>query len=245
MNLMTSFIVSLFIPTGSLAAYLIRQAITFIASAFIGVFQVGVTLYFLKLACGQPMALQDIIYGFKSNPEKSLVLSLIMTAIAYVFQLSSDIPLEMYLNTADVKYLFTGFPIMLVVMVVYVYVSLLVSQVYYLLLDFPNYSVKELFSKSLQLMKGNMWRLFHYTFYKSFICCFWTFCVNCCHAVIMTRPHKRPNSRCRRIWGKEHPFPSQSALRSGIPENRDKPETYRTGRSSPPCSVRKPRRFPR
>jgi uncharacterized membrane protein len=87
-----------------------------------------------------------------------------MTAIAYVFQLSSDIPLEMYLNTADVKYLFTGFPIMLVVMVVYVYVSLLVSQVYYLLLDFPNYSVKVLFSKSLQLMKGNMWRLFHLEF---------------------------------------------------------------------------------
>ncbi len=163
-SLMTSFIVSLFIPTGSLAAYLIRQAITFIASAFIGVFQIGVTLYFLKLACGQPVTLQDIAYGFKNNPEKSLVLSLIMTAISYVFQLSSDIPLEMYLNTMDIKYLFTGFPIMLVVMVVYVYVSLLVSQVYYLLLDFPNYSVKELFSKSLQLMKGNMWRLFHLEF---------------------------------------------------------------------------------
>ena len=160
-SLMTSFIVSLFIPTGSLAAYLIRLAITFIASAFIGVFQIGVTLYFLKLACGQPVTLQDIAYGFKNNPEKSLVLSLIMTAISYVFQLSSDIPLEMYLNTMDIGYLFTGFPIMLVVMVVYVYVSLLVSQVYYLLLDFPNYSVKELFSKSLQLMKGNMWRLFH------------------------------------------------------------------------------------
>lgn len=163
-SLMTSFIVSLFIPTGSLAAYLIRLAITFIASAFIGVFQIGVTLYFLKLACGQPVTLQDIAYGFKNNPEKSLVLSLIMTAISYVFQLSSDIPLEMYLNTMDIGYLFTGFPIMLVVMVVYIYVSLLVSQVYYLLLDFPNYSVKELFSKSLQLMKGNMWRLFHLEF---------------------------------------------------------------------------------
>ena len=163
-SLAASFVISIFVPTGSILAYIVRLAVTFIASTFIGVFQIGVTLYFLKLACGQPVALQDVAYGFKNNPEKSLVISLVMTAISYVFQLSSDIPLEMYLNTMDIKYLFAGLPVMLVVMVIYVYVSLLVSQVYYLLLDFPNYSAKELFGKSLQLMKGNMWRLFHLEF---------------------------------------------------------------------------------
>ena len=92
-SLAASFLITLFVPTGSIAAYIIRLAVTYLASVFIGVFQIGVTLYFLKLACGQPVALTDVAYGFKNNLEKSLVVSLIMTAISYVFQLSSDIPL--------------------------------------------------------------------------------------------------------------------------------------------------------
>lgn len=176
-SLAAGFILSAFLPSGSLAAYIIRLAATFIVSVFVQVFQIGVVLYFLKIACGQTPSLADLTYGFKNNLEKHLLLTLIMTAISYVYQLCSDIPMEMYLNTFDPNYLFNALPVMLIATVVYVYVSLLVSQVYYLLLDFPNYSVKELFGKSLELMKGNKWRLFHLEFsflpliFLSFLTC--------------------------------------------------------------------------
>lgn len=163
-SLGAGFFLSMFLPSGSVAAYLIRHAVTFLGSVFVHMFQIGVVLYFLKIACGQPVSLQDMTYGFKGNLEKNLLVTLIMTAISYVFELSSDIPMEMYLSTSDITYIYKALPITLVCMAIYVYVSLLISQVYFLLLDFPNYTVKELFQKSLQLMKGNKWRLFHLEF---------------------------------------------------------------------------------
>lgn len=164
-SLGASTVLAMFVPAASsLATYIIRLAVTFIVSTFIQVLQVGVVLYFLKIACGQIPTLQDLFYGFKNNLEKHLIVSLIMTGISLVYQLSSEIPLEMYLSTLDIKYLLTGLPIMLVVMVIYIYVSLLFGQVYYLLLDFPDYTVKQVFSRSMQIMKGNMWRLLHLEF---------------------------------------------------------------------------------
>lgn len=164
-SLGASALLAMLVPTaGSIATYIIRLAITFIVSTFIQVLQVGVVLYFLKIACGQIPTLQDLFYGFKNNLEKHLIVSLIMTAISLVYQLSSEIPMQLYLSTMDISYLFIGLPVMLIVMVLYVYVSLLFGQVYYLLLDFPNHSVKQVFSKSMELMKGNMWRLFHLEF---------------------------------------------------------------------------------
>ncbi len=164
-SFVASGILSMLLPSsGSIVSYIIRLAATFIVSTFIQVLQIGVVLYFLKIACGQAPSLQDLFYGFKHNLEKHLIISLIMTVISFVYQLSSEIPLEMYLSTLDITYLLVGLPIMLVFMVAYIYLSLLFAQVYYLLLDFPNYTVKQLFAKSIQLMKGNMWRLFHLEF---------------------------------------------------------------------------------
>lgn len=163
-TMVASGFLSMFLPSGSVVAYIVRLAITFIASAFVQVFQIGVVLYFLKIACGQLPSLQDLLYGFKNNIEKHLLISLVMTGLSFIYQLSSEIPLEMYLNTMDIKYLYGGLLVMLITMVIYIYVSLLLSQVYFLLLDFPNYSVKQIFSKSIELMKGNMWRLFHLEF---------------------------------------------------------------------------------
>lgn len=163
-SLVASGILSMFLPSGSVVAYIVRLAITFIANVFIQVFQIGVVLYFLKIACGQTPSLQDLLYGFKTNIEKHLLISLVMTGSAFVYQQASDIPLQMYLSTMDITYLLIGLPIMLVVMVVYIFVSLLLAQVYYLVLDFPNYSAKQIFKKSMELMKGNMWRLFHLEF---------------------------------------------------------------------------------
>ena len=164
-SLAASGILSLFIPTpNSLVTYIIRLAAVFIVSTFVQVLQIGMVLYFIKIACGQTPSLQDLFYGFKNNPEKHLILSLIMTGISFVYQLAGEIPLELYMSTLDIRYVYIGLPVLLVIMVIYIYISLLFSQVYYLLLDFPGYSVKQLFQRSIQLMKGNMLRMLHLEF---------------------------------------------------------------------------------
>ena len=45
--------------------------------------------------------------------------------------------------------------------ILYVYIILLYSQAYYIMLDFPGYSTRQIMSTSRRIMKGNKGRLFY------------------------------------------------------------------------------------
>ncbi|MBD5460336.1 MAG: hypothetical protein HDR26_05250, partial [Lachnospiraceae bacterium] len=81
-GLIGSMAVGWLIPGSTVTAYLIRLGMSYILSVFLGVFSVGTALFCLHIACGGPYGIEDLIYGFRNQFEKSLLLSMVITAFS-------------------------------------------------------------------------------------------------------------------------------------------------------------------
>ena len=147
----------------SLAEYLILTGCTTLISIFTGVFQTGIILFYLNSACNRPATIANLFYGFKYLFKKSLGISATLVLLNTIFLLPYDICL--FLLRAGKGYDSVTMAILCIVfmivgMCIYIPLALGLSQSYYLLLDFPQYSATELMKLSLRIMKGHKWELF-------------------------------------------------------------------------------------
>lgn len=160
-GLVGSMAVGWLIPGNTITTYLIRVGMSYILSVFLGVFSVGTALFCLHIACDRPYGIGDLVYGFKNQFEKCLLISMVTTAFATVYQTVIQLPLNLFYSTYRPVYLLLALPVTLGAVVVFAYVSLLFSQVNYLLLDFPSYSAGEILRGSIRIMKGHKGRLLY------------------------------------------------------------------------------------
>lgn len=147
----------------SLAEFLILTACTTLVSIFAGVFQTGITLFYLNFACNRPAMIANLFYGFKYLFKKSLGISAALILLNMVCTLPYDV-CYFLLRTGkgynSVTMAVLCIVLMAVGMCIYIPLALGLSQSYYLLLDFPQYSATELMKLSLRIMKGHKWELF-------------------------------------------------------------------------------------
>jgi len=139
---------------------LLQYLLTLLCSIFTGIFNTGISLYFLNLASGRNATLGNLYYGFQYLYKKSLALSTVTVLISSVCLLPYDIFYFLYSNKIPGNWDICMIIAMVAGMAVYVPISLSLSQVFFLLLDFPTRSPKELLSLSIRLMKGRKWKLF-------------------------------------------------------------------------------------
>lgn len=147
----------------SLAEYLLLTGCTTLISIFTGVFQTGITLFFLNSACNRPTAVANLFYGYKYLFKKSLGISAVMVLLNTACTLPYDICYFLLrsgngYNTVTMAALCLVF--IIIGMCIYIPLALGLSQSYYLLLDFPQYSITELMKLSFRIMKGHKWELF-------------------------------------------------------------------------------------
>ncbi len=125
-------------------------------SVVLGVFNVGVTLYFLNIACKEPYQSSNLTYGFQANPRKALLLSLVVSLVSTLCLL----PFQIMAVQLQYGQKISWSALMLAYLLgtlVYLVLSAGISQVYFLLLDFPDMSVSEILRKCWQIMKGAKW----------------------------------------------------------------------------------------
>ena len=181
------YLITSVIPTGGFVWTILYFAASLFASIIAGVLQIGLNYMFLKMACGQPFSSGDIYYGFRNNPDKSVRVSTIQAAVSIVPMLPYQIFMAMYLNTHNMTwYVCTLFSLALG-LVIYVPLSLALSQSYYLLLDFPEYSTKQILQTSIKLMKRNMGRLFYIQ--ASFLPLMILGCLSCMVGLLWVMPY--------------------------------------------------------
>lgn len=141
-------------------------------------FQVGMFTFLLKLCCGQKDQAQfnDLFYVFRTqNGEagKSILLyllqalyilpaSIIYALLVMVFLFAESeaiVDLDM-LATASLSIgsiIFTS--LALIVFFIYVLnIAITYSMVFFILLDYPNLKVQEIWKRSCKILKGNRWR---------------------------------------------------------------------------------------
>lgn len=177
--------ISTLVGSGSLAAVLINSVFTFLFQLFVGFFIAGEAYVYLKVACNQTPFVGDLFHCFKSDSQKVVQIQGVLAAISVISSLPASIAgyfmsksflgiLPGIISGSAAKdassgaYTPSGAPLFLIWAVCYllgtvidVFAKLLFSQAYYLMLDFPEYSVSRILKTSIQLMRGSKGRLFY------------------------------------------------------------------------------------
>ena len=152
----------LFVDTTTLIGIIIYYGVSFIISLLSGLFVFGEAYIYLKLACNRQVTIGDLFYGFSNGSDKVLKVQAVLALISMILGLPNI--LVSYNQNALLEnpyFLLISVIVILLFSTADVVISLIFSQCFYLMLDFPQYSVKEVLKGSFRVMKGSKGRLFY------------------------------------------------------------------------------------
>ncbi len=155
-----TYALSYYVPGNGLAGYLIYTIAFCLVEALLGCFQTGLALFFLNMACGQPYKIENIFYGMQNAPKASFLISLAYAVLSLLTTLPYQIFARLMMATDNDSYLIWMLVTAGIGLIIYVPLSLALSQSYYLLLDFPDYTGLDALRASCKIMKGHKGRLF-------------------------------------------------------------------------------------
>ena len=160
---MVSIIISVAVGNQDMntGANLLNWIGTFLGSIIIGLLNTGNALFCLNIACGRTYAVSNLFYGIQYLFKQSLGLSAVMATINTICLLPYDICYYRYLTDNSTQNAIIMVIALLLGYTVLLPISLGLSQAYFLLLDFPQYSTKTLLTTSIHLMKGRKKKLFY------------------------------------------------------------------------------------
>lgn len=175
-----SLAISYLIGTDTVVNVLLFSAASFLLQLFNGFFLAGEAYLYLKTACGQHPVVNDVFHCFQGDTAKILKLQAVFGGIPLLCSLPVLLmglalqPAKMFNSEIlNSEMLLTGNfsfdPTILLIYVIIsilsniitIYVNLMLSQIFYLMLDFPEYTASQLLKMSIRLMKGNKGRLFY------------------------------------------------------------------------------------
>lgn len=145
----------------SLSGMILYGILSVLVSLVINIFYVGNSRIILQICCQRSIKVSDIIYGFSHQLDKIIQISMRLLAISLIPSFFGAIPLAIGIVGKNIWIILLGFVIILAVLIVVCYMLLRYSLVYFILLDFPQYTVSQIFHMSQLLMKGNMARLLY------------------------------------------------------------------------------------
>lgn len=136
------------------------DAILLGTSIMMGVMNAGIALYFLNIACGQAFSIQNLFYGFRTDSKKALLISAAITLNQAVCLWPGQYMIQYFQATKELKWLFWGAAVLVVGIGIYIPISLSIAMSFYLMLDFPQKSGREVLTLCRHIMKGHRGRLF-------------------------------------------------------------------------------------
>lgn len=140
--------------------FILEYLLILLRSLFAGVFNTGIALFFLNIASGRTAILANLFYGFHYLFKKSLTLSAVATLTNALCLLPYNFCYFMYREVAGGSWGIYTLIALFLGTILYIPIQLSISQAFFLLLDFPTRSAKELLQTSLRLMKGRKGKLF-------------------------------------------------------------------------------------
>ncbi|MBF1011456.1 MAG: DUF975 family protein [Lachnospiraceae bacterium] len=144
------------VHTGFFGVALYELSMTLV-QLFMGLFISGSAFLYLNLIYGKEVTVKNLFAGFTTQPDKAIKLQLILLAIDLVC--ASPLLLLDFTGYANRLSDFSFYLLMLACELLSLLCKLGLSQVFFLLHDFPERSVKEIVQASFRLMKGQKIRL--------------------------------------------------------------------------------------
>ena len=155
------FFLSIVGNTETFGSKLIMYLLSGACSILAGVLNSGMALFYLNIACGQRFSVRDLFYCFSTDFHKALLISAAMTLPEIICLLPYNIFVHLYESTSNPFWAVLVLASAVLGLVIYIPITLGLSMSFYLMLDFPQYSTKQILGRSFQLMKGHKGRLFY------------------------------------------------------------------------------------
>lgn len=186
--LFVTFMAAIWVDTTSILGNIFYYAVSFIINLLSGLFIFGEAYIYLKLACNQKVSISDLFFGFSRNPDKIIKVQAVLTVISMVCTLPETL-FSFTPESLQGNPYFLLFSVVLILLftIINIILGLMLSQSYYLMLDFPKYTAKEALIKSRKIMAGNKGRLFY--IYLSFIPLFLLGLCTCCVGFLWILPY--------------------------------------------------------
>jgi len=159
MSYVGSSLADMLAPGYDTTSIILSLLFSVIFSVFVGAFNVGLAYFYLSLACGKPCHSLIVIKAFKDQPEKALKISLVHTLLNFVCTTPFSYLLLVLIQEKNIENLMNCLIAFCIGYAIYIPISLFLSQTWYLMVDFPNYTAKEVLLTSCKLMKKHFFRL--------------------------------------------------------------------------------------
>ena len=157
-----SLIVDPFVPeTSSMVLFYVTQGvISLILSWLLGIFDLGLTYFFLNAACGRNYSTGNLFYCFQNDTAKTLTISGVRAIVSTVCILPARYIFDVFWYTHNLSMLAAAGIAAVIGFGIYLYAGLGVTLSFFLQLDFPDKSAQDILRQSFQLIHGHRKRLF-------------------------------------------------------------------------------------
>ena len=162
-----SMIASSVLPTDTTWGLIFDLAISFVMELISAVFLLGMIHYTMNICKGQPYKLSDVFYGFRSQPDKAIISKFLFILAELVCLLPAILFAALYYITENSLLMIVMSIFLVIGLVAVIILHLTLHFVYYLILDYPDATIKELIVYSANLMRGHRVKLFY--LYTSFL----------------------------------------------------------------------------
>lgn len=149
---------------------LTQEAVTFIIALILSVFEAGLYYMVLQISRGQNVRFSDLFYCFRNQPDKIILIQLLLTGIKFLLQIPANIYILNY-NVASLTDIGELLHVQLVYMFLILigqfinfFVTLIFSQSIFLAVDHSDISAGQALKSSIHLMKGNIGRYIYLIF---------------------------------------------------------------------------------
>ncbi|MCR5715899.1 MAG: DUF975 family protein [Lachnospiraceae bacterium] len=159
MVFVTNFVISL-VHSASLVSFLFLKLMEFGISVVFGLFEYGFCYMYLKLSIRQHITTSDVFFGFHGAKATILKISFFIALAQELLLLPGDLFMYLYDTTQVPAFRILSYLSSIVFGISLIIFLLTYSLVYYIHLDFPDYTWKQVMTSSAQIMDGNKGRLF-------------------------------------------------------------------------------------
>lgn len=137
---------------------ILYYGLSFLIEVFFGIFKAGLAYMFLSNACGQYVNSQSIFSGFMHGPGKAMQIQCWPSLLLFLPGILPDLCMQQFFASKNEQWLIYGLIIALVFLPLTLFVEILYSQAFYIMLDFPELEASECLKASRKLLKGSKGR---------------------------------------------------------------------------------------
>ena len=168
---------------GAVLSFIIECLVQLLA----GIFLAGQTYLYLNISCGGNIRVSDVFYGFTHHPDRAILIQLLQLLLMLAAYVPLFVVLGLWMVIDSIYMLIPVAVTFCFGLIVSVIISLMYSQSYFVMLDFPDFTALQCLRYSRRIMKGSKARRFYLD--MSFIPLYLLGLLTCCIGLLFVIPY--------------------------------------------------------